>query len=100
MSCGWQTQGHSQKPIGGREPPVVRPEPVLPAGVRVAQAELRPNQLQDLADQVGELTKVAVGFELKFCLRVELRGKTPPPVELVEKVNKLLAEVTEGLRFQ
>jgi hypothetical protein len=88
------------KPAGEREPPVVRPEPVLPAGVRVAQAELRPNQLQDLADQVGELTRAAVGFELRFCVRVELGGKMPPPAELVEKVNKLLAEVAEELRLR
>jgi hypothetical protein len=76
------------------------PPPPPPPGVWVAQADLRPNQLQDLADQVGELTRAAVGFDLKFSLRIELSGQKPPPVNLVERLNKLLAEVTTELRLQ
>ena len=85
---------------GGTPEPVVVPEPVVKAGVRVAQAELRPNQLQDLADQVGELTRAAVGHDLKFVLRIELGGANPAPADLVEKLNAALAEVAEGLRLQ
>src|SRR5262249_17195266 len=84
--------------LPGKVPPPPPPPP--PTGVRVAQAELRPNQLQDLADQVGELTRTAVGYDLKFLLRVELGGKAQPPSDLVERLNALLAEVAEGLRFQ
>jgi hypothetical protein len=83
---------------GSTGPKEVEPQPR--SGVRVAHAELRPNQFQDLADQVGELTRSAVGHDLKFHLRIELGGTTPPPAELVERLNKLLAEVAEGLRFQ
>jgi hypothetical protein len=68
--------------------------------VRVAQAELRPNQLQDLAEQVGALTGAAIGHDLKFLVRIELGGAKPPPANLVERLNKLLAEVFEGLRFE
>jgi hypothetical protein len=67
--------------------------------VRVAQAELRPNQLQDLADQVGERTRAAVGHGLRFLLRVEPGGATTP-AELVGRLNKLLADVAEGLRLE
>jgi hypothetical protein len=40
-----------------------------------------------------------VGFEIKFSLRIELGGKTPPPAGLVERLNALLRGVAEGLHF-
>src|SRR5262249_3342514 len=63
-----------RKAGGGTATPdvVVPPEPPPRPGVRVARADLRPNQLQDLADQVGELTRLAVGFDLKLSLTIEL----------------------------
>jgi hypothetical protein len=85
--------------LSGKVPPP-RPPPPPATGVRVAQAELRRNQLQNLADQVGELTRTAVGYDLKFLLRVELGGKAQPPSDLVERLNGLLTKVAEGLRFQ
>jgi hypothetical protein len=67
--------------------------------VLVAEADLRPNELQDLADQLGELTKAVVGYDLKLHLRLELGGAKTPPAELVAKVNAMLEEVAKGLRF-
>src|SRR5205085_12481540 len=64
--------------LPSKGPPPPPPLPPPPTGVRVAQAELRPNQLQDVADQVGELTRAAVGHDLKFLLRTELGGTTQP----------------------
>src|SRR4051794_20943036 len=43
-------------------------------GVVVAEAELKPAQVQDLADQVGELARVAVGHEVRLRLRIEVGG--------------------------
>ena len=69
-------------------------------GALSAQADLRPSQVQDLADQVGEVARAAVGYDLRFSLRIDLAGATTPPAELVERLNKLLAEVADGLRFK
>jgi hypothetical protein len=86
--------------LPGKYPPPPPPPLPRPPGVLVAQADLRPNQLQDLTDQLGELARAAIDHDLKFHLRIELGGATPPSAELVERLNKLLAEVAEGLRFQ
>ena len=43
--------------------------------VRVASGELRGNEIQDLADSVGELSKAAAGHNLRFLLRLELGGE-------------------------
>jgi hypothetical protein len=80
------------------QPPILPPHP-LPPGVLVAEADLRPNQLQDLADQLGELTKVVVGYDLKLHVRLELAGKKKPPADLITRLNALLEEVVKGLRF-
>jgi hypothetical protein len=52
-------------------------------GVLVARAELRSSQIQDLADQISEIT-LAAGLDLKFNIQVEVslerpRGRRTPP---------------------
>ncbi|MBI4454518.1 MAG: ATP-binding protein [Acidobacteria bacterium] len=80
-------------------PPVLLP-PLRKPGVLVAESELRANEIQDLADQIGEITKAAVGADLKFYLRVELGESTPPQDDVTAKINKLLGEITEGLKLK
>ncbi len=80
-------------------PPTTPPAPPVKAGVRIAEAELRPNEIQDLADVVGEVVGAAVGYDLKFKLRVELGGDTPPPDDVIEMLNKLLKSVSKSLRL-
>jgi hypothetical protein len=84
------------------------PAPAIPApphmqppkpGVRVAEADLRPSEIQDLADVIGELTSAAVGNDLKLHLRIELSGDTPPKDDVVEKLNKILKNVTDKLKL-
>ncbi len=83
------------------EPPVVKP-PEVPKkpGVLVAEANLRPGQIQDLADQMGELTKAVVGYDFKLHLRIELAGSKPAPPELVNRLNDMLGEVSQVLRLE
>jgi hypothetical protein len=81
-------------------PPVKPPELPKRPGVLVAEADLRPRQIQDLADQLGELTKAVVGYDLKLRLRIELGGAKTPPPELVARLNVLLAEVASAMRFE
>ncbi len=77
-------------------PPLVQsPKP----GVRVAEVELHPNEIQDLADILGELGKVTAGYDMKFILKIELGGTISPPDEIVEKVDKLLKDVSTGFHI-
>ena len=48
-------------------------------GVLTAEAVLEANGIQDLADQVPQIAKAAVGNDLKFNVRVELGGNDPLP---------------------
>jgi hypothetical protein len=81
--------------------PSQRPAPPQPApGVLVAEADLRLNEIQDLADAIANIGQAAVGFDLKFHLRLELRGVSRPPDDVVTKINLLLQEISDNLRLQ
>lgn len=69
-------------------------------GVLIAAAELRPNQIQDLAEQVSEVAKIAVGHDLRFHLRIELGGASRPPDDVIMKMNQVLQEVSGELRLR
>ena len=66
----------------------------------VAEADLRLNEIQDLADAVANIGQAAVGFDLKFRLRLELRGASRPPDDVVTNINLLLQEISDNLRLQ
>ena len=70
------------------------------AGVTAAAADLRANEIQDLAEVVAEITKAAAGHELRFHLRVELGGEKPAPKEVVDAVNEALAKVSPTLKLE
>jgi len=73
----------------------------LRPNVLVAEAELRPSEIQDLAEQLSEIRKAAGAAELKFRLRFELDGgKTSPQQDAVEKLNSLLAKISQGLSLK
>ena len=69
-------------------------------GLLTAEAVLEANGIQDLADQVPEIAKAAVGNDLRFNVRVEFGGEEPPSAEAVDRINALLAEVSDVLRLQ
>ena len=75
------------------------PQPQKP-GTLVAQADLRSDQIQDLADQIGELTKAAAGLDLNFFLRIQLPDKDSISKETIERINRLLYGISDELRFQ
>lgn len=77
------------------------PEPPARAGVRIAEADLRPDQIQDLADQLADIAKAAVGLTLKFRVRIELGdGTANPSADAVEAINKVLREVSDELEIK
>jgi hypothetical protein len=78
--------------------PVSLPQPV-PAGLRIAEAVLKSNQIQDLADVVGEVVSAAAGHDLRFTLRLEVGGATRTPDDVVSEINKILDKAGIPLRL-
>ena len=65
-----------------RAPEPVGPEPVKDnrdPGALAAEATLSADGIQDLADQVPDILKAAVGHGLEFRVRIELGGDPRPP---------------------
>ena len=77
------------------------PPPPPPVNVLVAEAELRPNEIQDFAEQLPEIRKAAGNLALKLHLKLELdgRGKSPAK-DTVAKLNDLLTKVSKALFFK
>jgi len=91
-----------------REQPPPAPAPLsttvreaVPAatGTLVAEADMQDFELQDLAEQVGNLMKETVGLTLRFHLRIELGPALQVPETTLAKVNGLLEDVSEKLRL-
>jgi hypothetical protein len=76
-------------------PPPTPPPP--PPDTYIAEADLQPNQIQDLAEMMGSLLATAAGHDLKFRLRIAADGKTPKDV--IDKLNQELNEVNGSLKF-
>lgn len=78
------------------------PPPPLPVrrGVLMTEAELRPGELQDLAEEVGNIVSAAAGHQLRFVLRVELAEAPPPAPEIVKKINEALGRVSDELKLE
>ena len=68
-------------------------------GAKVATAELETNEIQDLADAVGEIKKASAGQNLRFSVTVELGEGTSVPQGVVDDVNSLLARVKTGWKL-
>jgi len=79
--------------VKGPFPP---PSP-LGRGVLVADAELRPNEIQDLAERIPEILKAAAGLKLLFRLHIELSDKSPLSQQVVDGINRFLKAVNEAL---
>ena len=85
------------KPIIKQKDEVTNP----PAGVLTATAYLKPGEVQDFADQIGDIGNVAVGYNLRIQVRIEVGSEgNRPPEDVVAKINEKLGEVLKefGLR--
>ena len=69
-------------------------------GTVTAEATLEANGVQDLADQIPEISMAAVGHQLKFNIQVELSGDNPPEPSVVKAINSLLETVSKDLKLQ
>ena len=100
-SAAWPCDLASAQQVIFQVPSTAREEPSepKPRGLLMAEDVLEANGIQDLAEQIPELTKAAVGTPLKFNIRIEFGGETTPDPEAVEKINELLAEVSDKLKL-
>ncbi len=76
------------------------PDPPPPSGLLVAEADLEIRGIQELGDQISHISTAAIGTEIKYKIRIEFGGETPPNPEAVAKINELLAEVDDTLRLK
>lgn len=83
-------------PTGGGQPTPPPPKP----GVLRASARLTTDQVQDLADQIGELKKAAAGAGLDITVTIEVGAEAPASSDCQSRINGLLAVVTEGFELR
>jgi len=88
-----------QEPAQPTSPGTPAPPKTKP-GIRVAEGYIDTYEIQNLSEQVSDLTRAAIGLDLKFHIRVELGSMPPPSEEAVAKINQLLHEVSEQLTFK
>jgi hypothetical protein len=87
-----------RRPLDVPPPPPPPPPPPKP-GVLVARADLRSNQIQDLADQISDITLAAAGLELKFNVQVEVSGTNSGSAEAIAKLNQLLGAISDEFQL-
>ena len=82
--------------------PAPTPKPADPArpGTRIAQADLKHSQVQDLADVMGDLLKAKANYALRFHVRIEVGGRQPPPDATIDAINRVLAKVSKDMRVE
>jgi hypothetical protein len=80
---------------------VPSPPPPSTNGLLVAEADLKPNEIQDLADKLPDIRRAAGEIDVKFHLRLELDGPgISASEEVVKELNFLLAQIAKGLSFK
>ncbi|HNB67475.1 MAG TPA: hypothetical protein PLR94_07240 [Accumulibacter sp.] len=77
-------------------------EPPAKQAYRARQltTELRPSEIQDLADQLGELTKAAAGHQLRFSLHIQVGTDKALPDEVLTEMNRILGGIKQGMRLE
>lgn len=78
-------------PLPGRKVP--RPD------VQMAEAHLSIGELQDLAERVAELAKLAAGADLRFIVRIELGASSKLGAQSIARINDMLKEISPDLNL-
>jgi hypothetical protein len=64
-----------------------------PMGARSGQADLRPDQLQDLADKVATILRHAAAYEVKFTVILRVVGENAVEQSVVDAINAVLRDI-------
>ncbi len=103
--CDYDGGKHVKLRVTKKRPSV---EPIKPVekeqephdDVRVASAFLGTGELQELAEQIGEVGKAAVGYSMKIKVQIEIGGDGKrPPDDVVAKINARLSEVSKEFKI-
>ncbi|MBV8267117.1 MAG: ATP-binding protein [Planctomycetaceae bacterium] len=69
-------------------------------GVLVASAYLKNNEVQELADRIGDISNASVGYDFEVMVRIEVGSdEKRPPEAVVAKINTKLGEVSDNLKL-
>jgi hypothetical protein len=77
---------------GGGDPPV-GPNSSSTSG------ELKADEIQNLADEVGELVSAAAGYGIRFNVDIEVGTDESPPDDVEARLNEILRRVSEDLQL-
>jgi hypothetical protein len=99
--CDYAGAGKIALQVPAVQPPKAGEQQAPKAGVRIAQSELRLDEVQDFADAMSDITKAAAGHDLRVSVQMELGGEKIPPQDVVDLVNEVLAKkVSAKLRLE
>ena len=74
--------------------------PASRPGVRWATASLEPDEIQNLADEVGDLVAAAAAYGIRFHLRVEAGSKEPLPDDVAARLDEVLRRISAKLSLE
>ena len=84
-------------PVGER----TRERPPMPTegakDIRFTEASLEVEEIQNLADEIGDLVRIGAGYDLRFNLRIEVEGAEPLPEDIAARLNEVLDRVSGKL---
>lgn len=78
-------------------PSVAEPPRKPASSSRIAEAELRVEQFQELADSLTALKKAVAGHQIRLVVRVEIGGAKPVGEETISRANAVLQAVNDKL---
>jgi hypothetical protein len=71
--------------------------------ILVAEEDLEPSQIQDLAEIIPKLLEIKARDKVPFRFNIKIKmgdGKSEPPAKSVKETNALLARIKQGLKLK
>jgi hypothetical protein len=66
---------------------------------RITAAYLETEELQKLAEKIGDINNAAVGIDLKLKVQIELGAESPSQDEVIARLNEILQAINENLKL-
>jgi len=100
-SAPWPCEGSRAAEVRLQIPRTETEQRAVPSQLRTATtaAMLAPDEIQNLAENMGELMTQAAGQDLQFKVHIELGRESRPEETVIENVNQVLAKVSDKLRL-
>jgi hypothetical protein len=98
--CDYAEAGSLRLRLPTAAPPPPPPGPSPQPGTLVAEAELRPSEIQDLADAMGEIRTATAGLDVTFRVRIEVSGEAASSDGIAERLNEILKGISDELQIR